>query len=74
MFTLDDTENENDNYGFHCYMQNTSHCTETLSLIPLATFSYFIGLGLGVGLSVAKCENTIKEKLFMLVDSEKLTS
>ena len=27
--------------------------------MPLATFSYFIGLGLGVGLSVAEFEHTI---------------
>ena len=60
MFTLSNTENEtntrndNDNYGFHCNMQNTSHCTETLSLMLLATFS------LGIGLGVAQCEHTIK--------------
>ena len=58
VFTLVDTENEtdneNDNYGFY---YNTSHCTETLSLMPLTTFSYFIGLGLGIG--VAQCEHTI---------------
>ena len=35
LFTLSDTENkietnaENDTNGFHCNMQNTSHCTET---------------------------------------------
>ena len=61
MFTLDDTENEtdneNDNYGFHCNMQNILHCTETLSLMPLTTFSYFIGLGL-VSVSVSLSVNT----------------
>ena len=66
VFTLDDTENEtnsegkSDNYGFHYNMQNTSHCTETLSLMPLATFSFFIGRSLGIVLSVAQCEHTIK--------------
>ena len=56
-----DTEKENDNYGFHYNMQSISHCTETLSLIPLATFSYSIGLGISLVLSVAQCEYTIKQ-------------
>ena len=43
-------------------MQSTSHCNETLSLMSLATFSYFIGLGLGIGLSVAQSEHTIKAR------------
>ena len=41
-------------------MQNISHCTETLSLIPLATFTHSIGLGIGLVLSVAQCEYTIR--------------
>ena len=58
MFTLDGTENDtktktdNDNYGFQSNMQNTSHCAETLSLMPLATFSHFIGLGTCIVLGV----------------------
>ena len=48
-----DTEIGNDNYGFHCNMWNTSHWIKTMSLMPLATFNLFIGIGLGV----AQCEN-----------------
>ena len=58
MFTLSDTENETDtekDYGFHCNVQNTSHCTETLALMPWVTFSLFVGIGLGV----VHCEHTI---------------
>ena len=29
VYRLSDTENENNNYGFHYNMQNSSHCTET---------------------------------------------
>ena len=57
-----DTENENDYYGFHYNMQNISHCTETLSLILLDTFSYSIGLGIGLILSVIQYEYTIKRR------------
>ena len=39
-------------------MQNTSH-TETVRLMPFSAFSLFVGLRLGVGLSVAEFENTI---------------
>ena len=62
-----DTENgtDGDNYGFHCNMQNTSHCTKTPSLVPLATFCLFISLGLGIGLSVAQCEHTIKHPVIL---------
>ena len=65
VFTLDDTanetesENDSDNYGFHYNMQSTSLCTDTVSMMPLATFSLFIGLHLGIGLNVAQCEHTI---------------
>ena len=66
LFTLDDTENDtdteidNDNYGFHCNMQSTSHCTETLSLMPLANFNHFIGLTAYIVLGVTQCEHTIR--------------
>ena len=65
LFTLDDTENdtdtdtEYDNYGFHYNMQSTSHCTETLPLMPLASFSHFIGLATYIVLGVAQCEHII---------------
>ena len=65
MCSLIDTENDtetgtdNDNYGLHCNMQNTSHCTETLALMPLATFSHFIGLGTCIVLGGAQCEHAI---------------
>ena len=63
LFTLGDTENDtatdSGNYGFHCNVQNTSQCTETLSLMPLATFSHFIGLATYIVLGVAQCEHTI---------------
>ena len=64
LFTMDDTQNDtetetdNDNYGFNCNMQSTSHCTETLSLIPLATFSHFTYLTTYIVLGVAQCEHT----------------
>ena len=64
-WTLDDTENDtdtetdNDNYGFHCNMQSPSHCAETLSLMPLATFSHFISLATYIVFGVAQCEHTI---------------
>ena len=64
LFTLDDTENDtetdNDNYEFHCSIQSTSLYTETLPLMPLATFSHFISLGTYIILGVAQCEHTIK--------------
>ena len=72
MFTLDDIENDtenktdNDNYGFHCKMQNTSHCTETLPLMPLANFSHFIGLATYIILGVAQCEHTVKSNIIVL--------
>ena len=61
LLTLDDTDTEtnNDNYGLHCNMQSTSHCTETLPLMPLATFSYFIGLATYIVLGVAECEHIL---------------
>ena len=65
LFTLDDTENDtdtetnNDNYGFQCNVQSISHCTETLSLMPLANFSHFICLTTFIVLGVAQCEHTI---------------
>ena len=65
LFTLDDTENDtetetdNMNYGFHCNVQSTSHCTETLPLMPLATFSHFIIFTTYILLGVAQCEHTI---------------
>ena len=66
LFALDDTENDtdtetdNDNCGFRCNMQSTSHCTETMPLIPMANFSHFIYLPTHIILSVAQCEHTIK--------------
>ena len=72
-FTLDDTKNDsdaetdNDSYGFHCNTQNTSHCTEILPLMSLATFSYFIGPGLGIVLGVAQCEDTITSDVLRLI-------
>ena len=65
LFTLDDTENDsntetdNDNYGFHCNMQSTLHCTKTLPLMPLATFRHFISITTYIVLGVAHCEHTI---------------
>ena len=65
LFTLDDTENDtdtetnNDNYGFHCNMQSTSHCTEILPLMRLATFNHFISLATYIVLGVTQCEHTI---------------
>ena len=65
LFTLNDTENDtgtetgNNNYGFHCNMQNTSHSTETLPLMLLSTFSQFIGLTTCIVLGVAQYEHTI---------------
>ena len=56
-----ETEDDNDNYGFQSYLQNTSNCTVTLSLMPLATFRLFVGLGPGIGLGVAQCEHTVNE-------------
>ena len=69
LFTPDDTENEfetdneNDNYGFHCNMQHTLHCTETLLLMPLTTFSLLVDLGIGIGLGVAQYEQTTNHNL-----------
>ena len=71
LFTLDNTKNtetetDNDNYGFHCSIQSTSHCTETLPLISLATYSHFIGLATYIILGVAQCEHTISITLMTL--------
>ena len=76
VFTLSDTEteNDNDNYGFLCNNQKTSHYTETLSMMPLATFSLFIGLGLGISLDVAQCEHTITVILLQMYGLEKSES
>ena len=69
MFTLSDTENktrtenDNDNYWFRCNNQNTSHCAETLSMMPSATFSLFVGIGLGISLDVAQCEQTVNKRI-----------
>ena len=58
VLTLDNAENETetdsekDNYGFHYNIHSASHCNKILSVMILAIFSYFIGLG------VAQCEHT----------------
>ena len=73
MFTLDDTENDTDtetdnhNYGFHCNIESISHCIETLLLMPLATFSHFIGLATYIILGVAQCEHTITMVVLLTV-------
>ena len=65
VFTLDDTKNDtdtethSDDYGFYCNMQSTSHCTETLPLMSLATFSHFISLRAYIVPGVAQCVHTI---------------
>ena len=62
LFTLEDTHNDteidNNNYGCHCNMLSTSHCTEILPLMPLATFGHFIGLATYIVPGVAQCEHT----------------
>ena len=40
-------------------MQSTSHCTETLPLMPWVNFNHFIGLATYTVLGVAQCEHTI---------------
>ena len=32
------------------------HCIETLSLMPLATFSHFVGLDIGIVVGVEQCK------------------
>ena len=79
LFTLDDTENDtatkanNDNYGFHCNMQSTSHCTKTPPQMPLANFSHFIGLATYIVLGVAQCEHTTNNRILSGTDGNTKT-
>ena len=45
-------------------MQSTLHCTDTLPLMQLSTFSHFIGFATYIILAVAQCEHTIKTLAF----------
>ena len=51
------TKTDNDDYGFQRDMQSTSHYTETLLLMPLATFSHFFSTTTYIVLGIAECEH-----------------
>ena len=68
VFTLSDTKNENDNYGFHLICRALHTAPRQMTTQILIEFCILIiGLGIGLILGVVQCEYTIKTSIFVLL-------